>query len=138
MLMNTVMFTIAMLAVLGTAGAYESIIALKLSKAYTIGVRQLYIDEGIVSKTALLLLYGTDLDGDGVEDFDQIHSINGTVWFRDGDVDVNIRRDPTNPHAAIIQAGRVEIIVNNFPGGGQSCQNNNQCNPELIAWRELQ
>ncbi len=137
MLMNTAMFTLAMLAVLGTAGAYNTIVALKRSKAYTIGVQQFYVDEGIASKTALLLVRGADLDGDGLEDFDQIHNKGYTSTFVDGTVDVSVRRDPTDPHRAIIQAGGVEITVNNFPGGGQSCQNNTKCNPELISWRQL-
>ena len=80
---------------------------------------------------------GADLDGDGFEDFNRIHNGNYSSIFTDGDVDVRINRDLSDPHRAIIQAGRVVIVVNNFPGGGQSCQNNNQCNPELISWRQL-
>lgn len=72
---------------------------------------------------------------DSVEDFQQIHGNNNPVSFIDDNYVVLIERHPTDPNLAIIQVGSVTLTINNFPGGGESCQHSPQCRPERVAWK---
>ena len=133
-MLHIVMMFMLTLSVMASASVKSSITSLKLAYNYTSAVRQLYYEEGIVSFALHALKDGQDRNGDGTEDFQEVHGNGTVVWYTYDGTQVTVSRSPDDPHLAIIQAGRVTITVNNFPGGGQSCLNNNQCTPELVAW----
>ena len=135
--MHIVMMFMLVLGVMASASVRSTITSLKLSTNYFESVSSLYRTEGLVEWVLNGLKSGYDMDGDGTEDFQQVHS-DGTplYYFLDG-MEVAVVRDPNDPHQAIITVGRISVTVNNFPGGGESCEHNNQCTPERVAWRGI-
>ena len=133
-MLHIVMMMMIVLLAMASASVKSTITSLKLASNYTSSVRALYRDEGIAEYAVWALKAGQDLDINGVEDFQQVHGNGTAVLYTYGAQEVIISRAADDPHVAVITSGRVTIRVNNFPGGGQSCQNNNQCTPERVAW----
>lgn len=133
-MIHIVMMVMLALSVMATASVRSTIASLKISTNYLKSMQRLYQVEGHIEQALHALKTGQDRDLDGVEDFHQVHG-NGDVlvYLIDG-VEVMVERDPNDPQQATITVEDIVLTVNNFPGGGQSCQNNNQCTPERVAW----
>ncbi len=135
-MMNLTLMLMVLLAAMGSAGMHSTIISLKLAQNYRNSVQEFHKVEGLAEKALGNFANGGDGDQDGTEDFQQIHSNNDSVYYAEGGYLITISRHPTNPHLATIQVGSIEITVNNFPGGGESCVHSGQCTPERVAWRD--
>jgi len=136
-MIHLIMMFMLMLGVMGSASATSTIIGLRLSRNYKIGVQEFYRREGILSFAIAHLKAGSDLDLDGFEDFQQVHGNGEVIFYTVDGAEVTISRDPNDPHQAIIEIDGMRVVINNFPGGGQSCLNNNQCTPERVAWGDF-
>ena len=136
-MIHIIMMFMLVLATMGAASARSTIISLKLSTNYRDAVQSLYRTEGQVEFVLHQLAAGRDMDGDGVEDFSQVHGNGEVLYYLLDGVQVEVRRDPNDPHQAIITVGNIRVTVNNFPGGGESCAHNNHCTPERVAWEVI-
>jgi len=138
MLTSVVLMLMALLSAAGAAGIHSTITSLMLASNYRNTMQVFYELEGTLSKASVDFGAGTDLDGSGQEDFDEVHGNNQVVYYTAGGHEITISRFAGDPHLVVINVdGRMEIVVNNFPGGGVSCVHSGQCTPELVAWREL-
>jgi len=135
-MISVVLMFITVLALMGSAATIVVMRDLQITANYRNAVQLLYRHEGIIERALWGLKAGEDRDLSGVEDFQQIHGNNDPVSFIDDNYIVLILRHPTDPNLAIIRVGAVELTINNFPGGGQSCQHSPQCRPEWVAWQE--
>ena len=136
-MIHLVMMFMVVLGVMGAASATSTITELKLSVNYKDGVQRFYAREGILNYAIGQLKAGSDMNLDGYEDFQQVHGAGEVVFYTVDGTEVTIYRDPNDPHQAYISVLGMHVLVNNFPGGGQSCLNNNQCTPELVAWGDF-
>ena len=137
MMIGVVLMYITVLSLMGSAATIVAMQQLQLVAQYKNTVQELYRHEGIIERAIWGLKAGEDRDMNGVEDFEQLHGNNDSVGFYDDNHIVLIERHPTEPHLAIIKVGNVEVTINSFPGGGESCQHSPQCHAKRVAWRSI-
>lgn len=133
-----VLWFMLLMSLAGSAAMKLTITELKITSNYKTYTQDLYYHEGLAEWVMVLFEKGgTDFNEDNKDDKKQVHGNDEVIFFITDNVEAVIKRDPQDPNQAIIQVGRIKLLVNNFPGGGQSCANNNKCKPDIIAWREL-
>ena len=137
MLLPVTIMYIMVLSLSGSAATIVTMRALQATANYKNALHELYRHEGIIERAIWGLKAGEDRDMNGVEDFEQLHGNNDSVGFYDDNHIVLIERHPTEPHLAIIKVGNVEVTINSFPGGGESCQHSPQCHAKRVAWRSI-